>query len=570
MANSEWAYAGVHLSIDNYVIPQEKLFPTPSNLDGLDAETEFDLRYIGCELIQDAGTLLRLPQVAMATAQVLYQRYFYSKSFVRYVYEHYAMACIFLAAKIEECPRRIREVINVFHHIKQAREGRQFTPVLFDQAYVNLKRHIIKAERRVLKELGFCVHGKHPHKLIIMYLKSLSFENNKEFVQTSWNCMNDVLRTDVFVRHTPEAVACACIFLAARRLGIPLPRHPPWWEMFNVDEESVHEIALCLQRLYAREKPSVSALELRLAEVRKRQAEEREAAAAVAAAAAAAAANNKNTDALNMESPGPKSEHAVSNGVKSKSSPSAPVSEINQAEISAPSESVKRLSDRANGVTMTEAKDPKLLNSRPPERRRPSAYSEMDSKSRKTNKTHTRSRSPVSRHSKSKVRRHRHSSTSASVTSYSEDSLSPGRSSDVRKSSVCKIRHRETHRKRSRSPYNDGKYRRRHRSRSPSSYSSTSTNHRFKRPKKSCSIVAITIRLTNLNASDFPPLSKRAYPNLYNEARSLSQVVQLPQQFLPSRSPAHVGFGYMIFKGLLEGFIHDTPFTILRPTGAAG
>lgn len=87
------------------------------------------------------------------------------------------MACIFLAAKIEECPRRIREVINVFHHMKQAREGRlvpelllilgfrQFTPVLFDQAYVNLKRHIIKAERRVLKELGFCVHGKHPHKV---------------------------------------------------------------------------------------------------------------------------------------------------------------------------------------------------------------------------------------------------------------------------------------------------------------------------------------------------------------------------------------------------------------------
>lgn len=87
------------------------------------------------------------------------------------------MACIFLAAKIEESPRRIREVINVFHHIKQAREGRyvhcfvcylcnrKYTPVMFDQAYANLKNHIIKAERRVLKELGFCVHGKHPHKV---------------------------------------------------------------------------------------------------------------------------------------------------------------------------------------------------------------------------------------------------------------------------------------------------------------------------------------------------------------------------------------------------------------------
>lgn len=32
--------------------------------------------------------------------------------------------------------------------------------------------------------------------------------------------MNDSLRTNVFVRFSPETIACACIFLAARQLKV--------------------------------------------------------------------------------------------------------------------------------------------------------------------------------------------------------------------------------------------------------------------------------------------------------------------------------------------------------------
>jgi hypothetical protein len=64
---------------------------------------------------------LFLFQVAMATGQVLFQRFYYSKSFVRHAMETTAMGCVCLASKIEEAPRRIRDVINVFHHIKQVK-----------------------------------------------------------------------------------------------------------------------------------------------------------------------------------------------------------------------------------------------------------------------------------------------------------------------------------------------------------------------------------------------------------------------------------------------------------------
>ena len=60
----------------------------------------------------------------MATGQVLFQRFYYCKSFVKHPVEIVSMACIHLASKIEEAPRRMRDVISVFHHIKQVRNQR--------------------------------------------------------------------------------------------------------------------------------------------------------------------------------------------------------------------------------------------------------------------------------------------------------------------------------------------------------------------------------------------------------------------------------------------------------------
>ena len=59
----------------------------------------------------------------MATGQVLLQRFYYSESLVRNMIDVTAMACVTLASKIEEAPRRIRDVINVFEHMRQIRNN---------------------------------------------------------------------------------------------------------------------------------------------------------------------------------------------------------------------------------------------------------------------------------------------------------------------------------------------------------------------------------------------------------------------------------------------------------------
>lgn len=56
-------YSGVKLTLENCILPAEQLSRTPSAEHGLSWETEEQLRIRGCERIQAAGILLRLPQV---------------------------------------------------------------------------------------------------------------------------------------------------------------------------------------------------------------------------------------------------------------------------------------------------------------------------------------------------------------------------------------------------------------------------------------------------------------------------------------------------------------------------
>lgn len=56
-------YGSVEISLENCIIPETKLEKTPSVVDGLNIEIETDLRIVGCEYVQTAGILLKLPQV---------------------------------------------------------------------------------------------------------------------------------------------------------------------------------------------------------------------------------------------------------------------------------------------------------------------------------------------------------------------------------------------------------------------------------------------------------------------------------------------------------------------------
>ena len=63
-----------------FVLSEEALANSPSRKAGVSEDLETQLRLYGCELVQEAGCLLKLPQAVMATGQVLLHRFYGKRS----------------------------------------------------------------------------------------------------------------------------------------------------------------------------------------------------------------------------------------------------------------------------------------------------------------------------------------------------------------------------------------------------------------------------------------------------------------------------------------------------------
>ncbi|KAL3372133.1 hypothetical protein AABB24_008593 [Solanum stoloniferum] len=237
----------IYTAIDTFYVTEEELINSPSRKDGIDELRETALRIHGCNLIQESGILLRLPQSVMATGQVLFHRFYCKKSFANFNnVKIVAATCIWLASKLEEIPRKTRHVCNVFRRMECKREN------LVEWKHIDLKTElIIETEIHVLREIGFICHVEHPHKFVSIYIAILEI-TCPELKQEAWNLANDSLRTTLCVRFKSEIVACGVIYAAARRFQVPLPENPPWWIAFDADKHGIDEVCRVLAHLYVK------------------------------------------------------------------------------------------------------------------------------------------------------------------------------------------------------------------------------------------------------------------------------------------------------------------------------
>ena len=224
----------------------------PSELDGLSLEEETNLRIFGCELIQEGGIMLKLPQVTMTTGMELFHRFYFRYSFAENDLQSIIASCLFIATKLEETPKKIRDFVSVFDYLmKIKRNVESPIPVLSlnSEEFFDLRQDLINSERLILKEVGFRLTHLYvkPYKYLYYYLKLLKL--NKIFAQKTWNYINDMYRTPICVSFPPHTLAVSAIFLASRFLNCPLP-DLKWWLAFDCKWEDIEEIVAEVISLY--------------------------------------------------------------------------------------------------------------------------------------------------------------------------------------------------------------------------------------------------------------------------------------------------------------------------------
>ncbi|KAL3599251.1 hypothetical protein D5086_007169 [Populus alba] len=208
---------------------------SPSRRDNIDLKKETYLRKSYCTFLQDLGMRLKVPQVTIATAIIFCHRFFIRQSHANNDRRTVATVCMFLAGKVEETPRPLKDVIVVSYEIMHKKDPAAAQRIKQKEVYEQQKELILIGERVVLATLGFDFNVHHPYKPLVEAIKKFKVAQNA-LAQVAWNFVNDGLRTSLCLQFKPHHIAAGAIFLAAKFLKVKLPSdgEKVWWQEFDV------------------------------------------------------------------------------------------------------------------------------------------------------------------------------------------------------------------------------------------------------------------------------------------------------------------------------------------------
>ncbi|KAL9042094.1 MAG: hypothetical protein Q9180_000845 [Flavoplaca navasiana] len=245
MAESQWLFT------------ESELLRTPSILDGLSPEKERENRGKGVNFIFQVGIMLKLPQVILATASVLLHRFFVRHSMVeapgRPAYHYYSMAAtsIFLASKIEEDCRKMKELVVACVRVAQ-KDSRKLVDEQ-DKEYWRWKDNILHNEDVLLEALCFDLTLEPPYKVLVEYLNRFGKSDHRRLRNSAWAFINDSCMTTLCLQFSSRTIAASALYAAAKHCHTEIfddDAGRPWWQVIGIDIKTIKQACNTLAAVY--------------------------------------------------------------------------------------------------------------------------------------------------------------------------------------------------------------------------------------------------------------------------------------------------------------------------------
>jgi hypothetical protein len=161
-------------------------------------------------------------------------------------------ACLFVASKVCEQPRRARDVVNATYRVVYGRLLRD------SRQYWSRKASLLAHEQRLLRALGFDLTIAHPHPLFYHFLHAL--DAPPPLARLAAALLNDSATSAQCGARPARLIACAAIALAdalihpAETETAKLPDR--WWFAMGVSDLSLAAAVADIARIYRRQSPN--------------------------------------------------------------------------------------------------------------------------------------------------------------------------------------------------------------------------------------------------------------------------------------------------------------------------
>ena len=234
-----------------WLFTEAELLRTPSILDGLTPEKERENRSKGVNFILQVGIMLKLPQITLATASVFLHRFYMRHSMQTYHYYSMAATCLFLAYKVEECVRKMRELVVAC--VRVAQKDPHKTVDEQDKEYWRWRDNILQYEDLLLEAICFDLSLEPPYKTLFDLLIQFEQGDNKKLRNAAWAFVNDSCLTTLCLLFPSRTIAASALYAAAKFCDVSFPddaRGRPWWEVLNIDVGSIRRACNYMASIY--------------------------------------------------------------------------------------------------------------------------------------------------------------------------------------------------------------------------------------------------------------------------------------------------------------------------------